>query len=562
MLIRPGVRPSLLYPSRTSLKIVAAVLGVLIAGAPVVLFNAWLNKQGDAEVTTTSAWALESSEMRLGQAIAVLRDLSAQGVDSCRPSHVQAMRQAALLSGPIKQVMLLAANGEVMCTDSGAIALRQEVLTSTAIADSNILLDVIRISDRGERFLRIRKSDWPDKPNPDRPSPDKPSLAALVPASLLLPQASAQDGRRLGFARIAMADGTPVGDAGMTPDPATTGAQFLHTLRSKQYPLVISVSMSPAGVVANYEDIRRIGMVMTGGIALIILLFALLFFKRDPTDPMAEMARAIRDDEFVPYYQPLVDLQTGQLLGAEVLVRWRRPDGNFVEPNAFVLLLESSGLVLEFTRKLMRLVCKDLAHAVGRRPNLSIAFNVAPRHFDDALILHDVGTIFDGSTIKLSQIVLELTERHEVENFTDMRRTIAALQRVGCKIAIDDVGTGHSGLSYILKLGVDIIKIDKIFVEAIGSEGHSKPIIETLIDLAKNMRMEIIAEGVETFDQVTYLRDRGIGAAQGYVFAPPLPAATFLQLLEAMDPVAESGEKANGDFSEIRRRPLSGGAAA
>ena len=121
-----------------------------------------------------------------------------------------------------------------------------------------------------------------------------------------------------------------------------------------------------------------------------------------------------------------------------------------------------------------------------------------------------------------------------------MRRTIAALQRVGCKVAIDDVGTGHSGLSYILKLGVDIIKIDKMFVEAIGSEGHSKPIIETLIDLAKNMRMEIIAEGVETFDQVTYLRERGIGAAQGYVFAPPLPAATFLQLLEAMDPVAEA----------------------
>ena len=106
-----------------------------------------------------------------------------------------------------------------------------------------------------------------------------------------------------------------------------------------------------------------------------------------------------------------------------------------------------------------------------------------------------------------------------------MRRTIAALQRVGCKVAIDDVGTGHSGLSYILKLGVDIIKIDKIFVEAIGSEGPSKPIIETLIDLAKNMRMEIVAEGVETFDQVTYLRDRGIGAAQGYVFAPPLPGS-------------------------------------
>jgi sensor c-di-GMP phosphodiesterase-like protein len=242
----------------------------------------------------------------------------------------------------------------------------------------------------------------------------------------------------------------------------------------------------------------------------------------------------------VPYYQPVVDLQSGRLLGAEVLVRWRGPDA-VIEPGAFVLLLESSGLVLEFTRKLMRRVRKELAGAVGPRPYMSIAFNVAPRHFDDALILHDVATVFDGSGIRLSQIVLELTERHEVVDLTSMRRTIAALQRVGCKVAIDDVGTGHSGLSYILKLGVDIIKMDKMFVEAIGSEGHSKAIIETLIDLAKNMRMEIIAEGVETFDQVTYLRERGIAAAQGYVFAPPLPAGTFLQLLEAMDPIADEG---------------------
>jgi sensor c-di-GMP phosphodiesterase-like protein len=441
------------------------------------------------------------------------------------------MRQTMLLTGPVKQIMLMTATGETLCTDAGAIAARQEVLTSSATADPSIMLDVVRLA--GERFLRVRKLQQ-----------NKPALAALVPASLLLPRAPSQGGRLAGYARIAMADGTLIGDSGGAAGATTHEAQFANTLRSKQYPLVISVSMPRTGVVADHDDLRRIGMVMTGGIALVILLFALLFSRRDAIDPMANMARAIRDNEFVPYYQPLVDLQTGRLIGAEVLVRWRQPDGSFVEPNAFVLLLESSGLVLEFTRKLMRLVRKELGDAVGRRPDMSIAFNVAPRHFDDALILNDVATIFDSSPIRLSQIVLEVTERHEVVNLTNMRRTIAALQRVGCKVAIDDVGTGHSGLSYILKLGVDIIKIDKIFVEAIGSEGHSKLIIETLIDLAKNMRMEIIAEGVETFDQVTYLRDRGIGAAQGYVFAPPLPAATFLQLLEAMDPLADAAEQA------------------
>ena len=516
------------YPSRTSLKIVAVVLGILVAGAPVILFNVWLKKQGDDEATITAAWALGSTEMRLGQSIAALQDLSARGVDSCKPAHLEAMRQAALLTGPIKQVMLIASNGDALCTDTSGPVVRQEVLTSAATAPPGIMLEVTKLPNRSERFLRIRKIG----------QPDKPGLAVLVPASLLLPQTSAQGGQSLGATRLAMSDGTPLGDSGMPPDPAVPGAQFSGSLRSQQYPLVMTTSMSRSGVIANYDDLRRIGVVISGGIALVILLIALLLAKRQPADPNAEMARAIRDDEFVPYYQPVVDLQSGRLLGAEVLVRWRAPDGTIIEPGAFVLLLESSGLVLEFTRKLMRRVRKELAEAVGRRPHMAIAFNVAPRHFDDALILHDVATIFDGSGIRLSQLVLELTERHEVTDLTNMRRTIAALQRVGCKVAIDDVGTGHSGLSYILKLGVDIIKMDKMFVEAIGSEGHSKAIIETLIDLAKNMRMEIIAEGVETFDQVTYLRERGIGAAQGYVFAPPLPAGTFLQLLEAMDPVA------------------------
>jgi sensor c-di-GMP phosphodiesterase-like protein len=531
MLNGRNVRPPLLFPTRTSLKIIgAAVLGILVTGAPIILFNAWLKKQGDDEVAITAAWVLGSAEVQLGQTIAALRDLSARGVDTCGPVHVEAMRQTSLLTGSVKQIMLIGANGETLCTDTGGPAPRHEVLTSAAGGSPDIVLDVIHLADRSERSLRIRKSSQDGKPD----------LAALLPAGLLLPQASKQGGDLLPYAHIAMSDGTLVETSGIAPDPATQKTHFSDRLRSKQYPLAITVSMPRHGVIASYDDLRRIGTLITGGIALGIVVCALLLSRRRPASPVADMAKAIRDDEFVPYYQPIVDLQTGRLLGAEVLVRWRQPDGSLLEPNAFVLRLESGGLVLEFTRKLMRRVKKEIGDAVGRRPALAIAFNVAPQHFDDALILHDVATIFDGSGVRLSQIVLELTERNEVANLTSMRRTIAALQRVGCKVAIDDVGTGHSGLSYILKLGVDIIKIDKIFIEAIGSESHSKAIIETLIDLAKNMRMDIVAEGVETFDQVTYLRERGIGAAQGFVFAPPLPASTFLQLLEAMDPVADA----------------------
>src|SRR5262249_12444956 len=135
---------------------------------------------------------------------------------------------------------------------------------------------------------------------------------------------------------------------------------------------------------------------------------------------------------------------------------------------------------------------------------------------------------FENSRVRFDQIVLEVTERQPLESLTGTRRIIAALQDIGVKIAIDDVGTGHSGLSYMLKLGVDIIKIDKMFIDAVGTDRNSAKIIETLIDLAHNMRMEVVAEGVETFEQVVFLRELGIRSAQGYVFSPPLPATSFL----------------------------------
>src|SRR5690606_35831581 len=134
-------------------------------------------------------------------------------------------------------------------------------------------------------------------------------------------------------------------------------------------------------------------------------------------------------------------------------------------------------------------------------------FNMTAQHFANERIVRDLRTIFERSPIAYSQIVLEVTERQPLENLNRTRRVIAALQDLGVKVAIDDVGTGHGGLSYILKLGADIIKIDKMFVDALGHDNHSSTIIETLVDLANSMRMDIIAEGVETFEQVVALRE-------------------------------------------------------
>jgi sensor c-di-GMP phosphodiesterase-like protein len=527
-------------------KFLVAFVSILSTAGPVVWFVSWLHKQGETEVSIAANWSILNAELSIDQAVANLSDLVGRGVDSCQPAHLEMLRQAVFRSGPVKEVAVIGPNGETLCTDTGNSFGRREVVVSAATPNPDIMLDVVSISDGHERMLRVR-----------RLAPrGKPALAASLPANLLLPRVNPEGTIFSGFARMTLADGTTVGVAGVegtTPDDHIIGRH-----RSERYGLIVTVALARNGVIANYDDLRRIGMVVTGLVALVIFICAIIVPWRQRYDPISEVERALVANEFVPYYQPVVDIKSGRILGAEVLVRWRKPDGTIVNPHSFISLIESSGLILELTRALMRRVSKEVGLAIGARPHMYIAFNIAPRHFADLAILGDIGSIFDGSSIGLPQLVLEITERYEIENLTATRRVIAALQGLGCRIAIDDVGTGHNGLSYLRKLGADIIKIDKMFVEAIKYEHHSRAIVEMLVDLARNLHMQIIAEGVETFEQIIFLRELGISAVQGYVFAPPLPGSAFLQLVEAIHPLSpETAEEKVADQAQSSASALS-----
>jgi len=512
----------------------------VIAAVPVYWFTSWLQKQGETEVSVAANWSIAFVDLTVEKVVAKLDDLASRGVDSCTPANVDTLRQSVFVSGPIKELALVAPGGQTLCTDLGASFAARDILASAATSDPDIMLDVVRPVGRDERFLRIRLVA----------AQRKPALAALLPINLLLAQIG-PDGRPLqGYARLRLADGTLIGTSGDETASAPQNDRISAQARSTRYGPVATVTMRRRGTIANYDDLRRIGIVVSGLFAFGILICALFIPWRRRHNPIAEIEAALTADEFIPYYQPIIDIRTGKLLGAEVLVRWRKPDGTIIAPGAFIPLVESSGFILDLTRSLMRQVCKDAGTVIGARPHTYITFNIAPRHFTDAIVLNDVGSIFEGSPIHLSQIVLEITERFEIENLSATRRVIAALQGLGCRVALDDVGTGHNGLSYILKLGVDIIKIDKLFVEAIKTERQAQAIVKTLVGLAHDLRMQIVAEGVERIDQVEYLREHGISAAQGYVFAPPLPGAAFIALIEAMNPLATDGEKEVAEASK------------
>ena len=301
--------------------------------------------------------------------------------------------------------------------------------------------------------------------------------------------------------------------------------------------------MPGAALWKTYGDLfiySNVGGVILGAMVISGAWFAGRRFE----GPERAIEDGLRRGEFIPYYQPVIDLRSGRLIGCEALVRWRHADGRIEAPGGFIGRAEASGLVFEMTRAVMRQARRDLEQLYAVRPGLKVSFNLIAGHFDTSDIVSDIGRIFDGSGIRPGQIVLEITERAPLPNMARARVVIAKLQDYGAQVALDDVGTGHGGLSYLLKLGVDQMKIDKMFIDAIGTDRYSATIIDSLVHLAGEMSMDLVAEGVETIEQAEYLREKGIFAAQGFLFAPALPAGSFLTLAESLAPAAAGADHA------------------
>jgi sensor c-di-GMP phosphodiesterase-like protein len=518
----------------TRKHIFAMVAGVLLAGGPLIAFDYWIGRlierQNVDDVTTSAKRAVALAETRVSQVIATLDDLAGRGVGACTPDNLMLMRHAVFETTPVKGVAVVSPDGDILCTHGGRPLGKRKVLASDRLPGAqNYQLEVIALNPN-DNMVRLARPSGANQ------------LVAVIPDELFVPQVSTQGGAFSAYASMTTANGTLLGESGRRLPASEQGSALSVSHRSDKYGFTVAISL-PRSAIAKSE-LADISLFAKTAFALILIGFALLLPKRNPDNPVAELERALSAGEFVPYYQPIVDIRSGQLRGAEVLVRWRKSDGSLVLPGTFIPLAESSGLILPMTRALMRHVCAEAGAAIGSRPGLKISFNLAAQLFRDEAIVKDVRNIFAASQIAMSQVVLELTERDPIENLTETRRVIAALQGIGVRIAIDDVGTGHSGLSYMLKLGVDIIKIDKMFVDAIGTDRNSTTIVETLIDLAHNMRMDVVAEGVENFEQVMHLRELGVRSAQGYVFAPPLPGSAFLQLIDAIDPLPAAGAEA------------------
>jgi len=265
------------------------------------------------------------------------------------------------------------------------------------------------------------------------------------------------------------------------------------------------------------------------------------FFKADMNRKAVErqsleggLRRALERNQFLLHYQPKVNLATGEITGVEALVRWQEPDRGLVPPAQFVPIAEDCGLILPIGRWVLFEACKQArAWQDAGLPPLPVAVNVSAVEFRDRGFVEGVRTILSETGLAARYLELELTEGVLMEDAESTASVLQELKRMGVHLAVDDFGTGYSSLSYLRQFPIDVLKIDRSFVNQITSDPEDSTIVSAIINMGKSLKHVVVAEGIETQLQRAYLQAHLCAEGQGYLFSRPLVAAQFAQLLQS-----------------------------
>jgi EAL domain-containing protein (putative c-di-GMP-specific phosphodiesterase class I) len=258
-----------------------------------------------------------------------------------------------------------------------------------------------------------------------------------------------------------------------------------------------------------------------------------------------DLRRAIERDQLLLYYQPVVSLSSGGVVAVEALIRWQHPERGLIPPLDFIPIAERTGLIGEIGRWVLARACQQLKRweeDFGGRAPESVWINVSPKQFAQRDLASQVRQLFQSHACEPRRIKFEITESIMLEDVDLAMRTLGELRSLGVQVYMDDFGTGYSSLTYLGRLPLDGIKVDRSFVSQMGSDGRQAQLVGTIVTLIRNLGLEPIAEGVETDEQAHRLREMGCTFAQGFVFCRPLPPAELEALLRAPSIVELQGE--------------------
>ncbi len=255
-------------------------------------------------------------------------------------------------------------------------------------------------------------------------------------------------------------------------------------------------------------------------------------------DERSQLEHALADNQFLVHYQPIVDLPSGRLTGVEALVRWQHPQRGLLGPNTFIPLAETTGLIVPLGRWVLRQACLQAAAWHENLPgadDLRVSVNLSPRQFQYAGLIGDVRDVLAETGIDPHRVVLEITESLLMQDTDATIAMLEQLRALGVQLAIDDFGTGYSSLSYLKRFPVDILKIDRSFVDGITTDPEDATLAEAVVQLGRALHLQTVAEGIETHDQHSALRMLGCEYGQGYLFAKPAEPSQIEDLLLKAD---------------------------
>ncbi|TFV97077.1 EAL domain-containing protein [Oxalobacteraceae bacterium OM1] len=244
------------------------------------------------------------------------------------------------------------------------------------------------------------------------------------------------------------------------------------------------------------------------------------------------LRHAIAHNELALHYQPQVDLESGRIFSAEALLRWRRPGKSTIACSEFISIAEETGLILPIGEWVLREACHQLKawHRLGYT-DMVIAVNLSPRQFFQPNFQATIKTILDETGVRADALDLEITESVLMQRSDDNVATLNRLSNMGIKLSVDDFGTGYSSLAYLQRFPVDALKIDKSFVSGIGQDSNDTALVTAIISMAHSLRLKVLAEGVETPEQISFLQAHGCLSAQGFYYSEPVSAEEFTELL-------------------------------
>ncbi|OOW68782.1 hypothetical protein Xmlh_12555 [Xanthomonas axonopodis pv. melhusii] len=501
---------------------VTVLLVLLSATLPIGLsyYLAWrlALAREEGRLSQLAALSIRRTETAFDEAHGILLSMAASRLPPCSPAHLAQMRALVLTSHYIVELGRFQ-QGRLSCTSWGQLRNTIPQRTADFVVKRGIAVTtrLLPLANPQRPLMALQLGEYNVLINPD-------TLADInIPPGLQL------------------AIGTP--DGQILSSTGTAAEHLLIDPTAKREPgdLMLSqvlfgrdrrgdwsaVVTEPVAYLRGPLAAARWQLVPVGIAMALLLVGAVLWVSRRRLSPLARLGIAVQRGEFIVHYQPIIALDSGACVGAEALVRWQQPDGVLVPPDAFIPLAEQSGLILPITDLVVAEVIRELGPTLAADPALHVAINVSADDIKSGRVQGVLAQALRGTGVDSGQLWVEATER-SLMDIDAARTTITHLRGAGHTVSIDDFGTGYSSLQYLQGLPLDALKIDKSFVDTIGTHSATSAVTAHIIEMAKTLRLRTIAEGVERQEQLDYLRAHGVDLAQGWLFSRALPATGFI----------------------------------